>query len=559
MLIVVTDYFVNVENDVTKIDSDIQNDISVINDSNAQDVIEQQNDSIDHHDENDALRTKRDIFLNDSLEYCQTTHFVDEASFENSRLFAHFVDMHKIQWSKLKHLNNNRILSLIQLLYRAIISTRDEKRRLERDFYRAERKQRKIRAQLDNEMFANDKQRFHQEKKYKILKARYSKRVTVNISMCNICDNNEIDTTLECDHTYCANCLKRWLESTCSHCRETRNHARALLFIWHSYAAFVTLRVEIKCYYYNERYIERACQNACRLWSKTTRGSNSCKYLISSASIFSQWTSTTWDSDRLTRISERGSMISAWLKTFFEEIVSSKAFSMSSQRSCSEIAWLTIFKIQTCLDFEYENSWDSFQFSSSESSIYQELEGLSFHLQTQRRFATCCARCSLHNLSHESVLEIQLSYIFWFDQLYSSLRCERSMHRERFWAPRVCTECSAESRTRRQLCTCAIHVEKSISLHIVAMWKSDIFSRGVNWISVNVTFIHSYITWTKSSSKKIFINFTMFAWLQRTSRSANWFVFSLCFLTTTIVWWGSFRCAIVTLLSLFTCDTMKIA
>ena len=277
----------NVENDVTKIDIDLQNDISVIDDNNVQNVIRQQDDNTDHHDENDALRTKRDIFLNDSLEYCQTIRFVDEANFENSRLFAHFVDMQKIQWSKLKCLSNNRILSLIQLFYRVIISTRDEKRKLERDLYKAKRKQRKIRAQLDDEMFVNDKQKFRQKKKYKIFKARYSKRVIVNISMCNICDNNEVDTTLECDHTYCANCLKRWLDSTCSHCRETRNHARALLFIWYVNAELVTLRVELNSNYYIERYIWRACQNACKLWFRTTSDSNSCKYFTSFASIFS--------------------------------------------------------------------------------------------------------------------------------------------------------------------------------------------------------------------------------------------------------------------------------
>ena len=171
--------------------------------------------------------------MDQPLTYCQSSQFVEEKDIQASYLFASSVDVEPVAWSRLGHLSNNQIFGLFQLLYKAAISTRAKRRKLESDLIGAKRKQRKIQDQLQAEAALHRKEAVRKDKRYKALQKLCVRSQSNSVTACPICYERDINRSLECGHTLCAECLNslnKHSHPVCPFCRKPRGDVRPIYF-----------------------------------------------------------------------------------------------------------------------------------------------------------------------------------------------------------------------------------------------------------------------------------------------------------------------------------------
>jgi len=230
-LMIVPEHPLRVEDNVTDIDTEVDEDVGVKGPDHSKSRPRRSDHS--RHTETEPLTTELDFFLDHPLLYCQDPRFSNEASFQNipdAHWSAPSVDLQQVQWSRLERLSIHQTLGLVQLLYHAAISTRKEYRRLEDDLHKAMAKHMALRAELRAEKSSNRKRSADQTKKYKICKDYCSQRLARHVPSCTICCEDQIDTALECGHVFCGKCLGKWKESWCPSCREPKGSSRRLYF-----------------------------------------------------------------------------------------------------------------------------------------------------------------------------------------------------------------------------------------------------------------------------------------------------------------------------------------
>lgn len=110
-----------------------------------------------------------ELCLDHPLLYCRAPHFGDEATYQDSHLFSPSMVMQPVQWDKLRQLNNNQSLGLIQLLYKAAITLLEENRRLERDLSKVQLEHQQDPARWSAVMDSEDQHRVEQDKRYQAL------------------------------------------------------------------------------------------------------------------------------------------------------------------------------------------------------------------------------------------------------------------------------------------------------------------------------------------------------------------------------------------------------
>lgn len=223
-----------IEEDVTDIDAEVQDQDTVISHRNTRNDAQQHGDNPGHnvcsHSKSDTSDVELDLCLDHPLLYCRSSHFGDEATYQDPHLFGQSVDTQQVQWSKLRRLTNDQTLGLVQLLYTAAISTRREKRRLERDLGKVKMERQQDRARLQAVMDSEAKQRVEQDKRYQALQDLITNDSAPRVPQCSICMVNEVDTSLRCGHSFCADCMDGWDRPYCPLCKKSKGRPRRLYF-----------------------------------------------------------------------------------------------------------------------------------------------------------------------------------------------------------------------------------------------------------------------------------------------------------------------------------------
>ena len=228
-----SDDTLGVEEEATKIDSNVQGGISASNDHNTRKRRRQFDPSISDT-ESDSPGIECDVFLDRPLAYCQSSRFVEEKDFQASDLFESSVDVGPVAWSRLGHLSNNQTFGLVQLLYKAAISTRAKRRKLELDLLGAKRKQKKIQNQLQAEAAVHRKETVRKDKRYKALQKLCAQSQSNSATVCPICYERDVNRSLECGHLLCADCvnsLENHSHPNCPFCRKPRGDVRPVYFL----------------------------------------------------------------------------------------------------------------------------------------------------------------------------------------------------------------------------------------------------------------------------------------------------------------------------------------
>lgn len=233
-LMIVPESVMEIEDDVTEIDIELQDQETVVRRyntrSNAQQHGEDSGQNALNQSKPDTSDVELDLCLDHPIFYCRSSRFDDEATYQDPNSFGQSVDMQQVQWSKLRRLNNDQTLGLIQLLYQAGISMRREKRRLERDLGKVNLEREQDRARLQAVIDSEAKHKVEQDKRYQALQDLITNDPASRVPQCSICMVNDVDTSLRCGHSYCADCMDGWNRPYCPLCKKPKGKGRRLYF-----------------------------------------------------------------------------------------------------------------------------------------------------------------------------------------------------------------------------------------------------------------------------------------------------------------------------------------
>ena len=226
-----SEYPLGIEDNVTEIDTEIEEDISANQSSQTESRLRRSDNP--SYTEGNALNTELEILLDHPLLYSQDPRFFNKAAFQDFP-DAHWPtrsgDMREVERSKLRRMSIHQIFGLVQLLYRAAVTKQEKSRKLEDDLRKTKSKQMTQRAELRAEKNANRKYQAAQAKKYKTYQDYFVERLDSHVPKCTICLKEQIDTALECGHVFCTKCLGTWKKSWCPLCRQPKGNVRRLYF-----------------------------------------------------------------------------------------------------------------------------------------------------------------------------------------------------------------------------------------------------------------------------------------------------------------------------------------
>ena len=136
LLIIKSDNPMTLKDDVTEIDSDIQDDVhSATHEDSQDDWSQTDNSQID--DESVIPLTKRELFLNRPLSHDLTLRYIIEIYDQNPNFFDQSFDLQQVPRNRLKNLNIEHLFDFVQLLHRTTICTRKKKFKLEQNLLRS--------------------------------------------------------------------------------------------------------------------------------------------------------------------------------------------------------------------------------------------------------------------------------------------------------------------------------------------------------------------------------------------------------------------------------------
>lgn len=154
-------------------------------------------------------------------------------------------------------LNYNNFLKFTQHLFVATIIMRHEKNRFARKYFDFQKLKISTNAKFESKKFHHSRyKREHKVKYRKFQKLTIEiTNQTVNISICFICRDREINKITNCEHTFCHECLKlnanarQFANQTklmnCSTCRQQMKKFRFIYFNWY---------IELKYQKYQKNY-----------------------------------------------------------------------------------------------------------------------------------------------------------------------------------------------------------------------------------------------------------------------------------------------------------------